>query len=154
MKARWRIKQRANKLQYAYVTEKSDTSNTAVATRPLVKARLKDGTAVEGLLMRFADGTYVVKLGDSLRSFQESEIASISFSGPRASGRATERERTPGVRPVRGDMSDEFARLGVDSVQQAVKLLERQRSASPLPGGDGNRPLGGRGRHHHPVRIG
>ncbi|MEI8371960.1 MAG: HEAT repeat domain-containing protein [Planctomycetota bacterium] len=118
------LKQRQSTLRYAYVSEKPAESTRVSTTRPLVKARLKSGVAVEGMLMRFADGVYFVKLGVSLRSFQESEIESISFSGPQPAEKAALRERTlPVPRARRTELPNEFAQLGVDAAPQAVKLL-------------------------------
>lgn len=118
------LKQRLRNLRYAYVSEKPAEATGVPATRPLVRARLKSGAAVEGVLMRFADGTYVVKLGDSLRSFQEAEIASISFTGPQPDERAALRERALAMRQSRRAMPPkELAELGSDTAAKTVKLL-------------------------------
>jgi HEAT repeat protein len=118
------LKQRSDTLRYAYVSEKPAEATGVSTTRPLVQARLKSGAAVEGMLMRFADGVYVVRLGDSLQSFQEAEIESISFSGPQPAQRAASRERAlPRPRVRRAELPADLARLGVDTAPQAVKLL-------------------------------
>ena len=48
--------------------------------RPFVKASFKNGTVVEGLLMRFADGVYTVKRPESLAEFHESAVQEIRLS--------------------------------------------------------------------------
>ena len=72
-----------------HTAEKAAEPDKLAATRPFVKARLKNGTRVEGLLMRFAEGVYTVKQAESLAEIREADIWEITFVSPRSSSQGT-----------------------------------------------------------------
>ena len=57
--------------------------------RPLVKAVLKDGAQVEGVLSRFSNGVYTLRVNGTFRSLVEADVRSISFHAQPAAGRKT-----------------------------------------------------------------
>jgi len=48
-------------------------------TRPIVRAVLKDGTTVEGVLIEFSQGVYVLKVAGGRRAVREADLGDISF---------------------------------------------------------------------------
>ena len=55
------------------------------------QGKAQEWRAVEGLLMRFADGVYTVKQPETLAEIRESDIWEITFVGPNLRSRETTR---------------------------------------------------------------
>ena len=110
-----------------YIPVKRGEPDKLATVRPLVKARLKNGVAVEGLLMRFADGVYTVKQSETLAEIRESDIWEITFVSPQSSvhGNNTLRERLAFLsqRTSVEDVIDAYRSLGTKAAPQVAELL-------------------------------
>ena len=110
-----------------HIPARAGEPDKLAAIRPLVKARLKNGQAVECLLMRFADGVYTVKQPETLAEIRESDIWEITFVGPKSSaqGNNTLRERLAFLSQPAcvQDLIDAYSSLGAKAAGQFADLL-------------------------------
>ncbi|MEI8374463.1 MAG: HEAT repeat domain-containing protein [Planctomycetota bacterium] len=103
-----------------------DKTDKLAARRPLVKATLKDGTSVEGLLERFADGQYMLTQNGRQHSFSELDVWQLKFVGPLSGPRSPLGRRIAHLAKPSSykDVAEELKTLGAQAGPQFGELLD------------------------------